>query len=298
MQQQIDHNRIRYHLKKSTKRKIRRRLLILGEICHSYKKYIIAALAVFFVMLTLFYYVKWLNYQSFNQLKQYIEEMSETSETSDNKAGEGVKQEDIEYMNYKNIFLDVQNIPQKPELPTGCEITSLAILLNYLHPEKGIDKVTLADEYLEMGKPGMVSPDEKFVGNPHHTGNSFGANAPVLVKSAEKYYAENMADTVKQVKNLTGTEFKELLAYVIDGYPVMIWATINMLEPYTSIIWTIDGKEVPWQAQFHCMVLIGFDFEKEVYYIADPLKEGITEYNVDLLEKRYEQIGQQAIVIY
>lgn len=294
MQQQIDHNRIRYHLKKSTKRKIRRRLLILGEICHSYKKYIIAALAVFFVMLILFFYVKWLNYQSFNQLKQYIEEMSETS---DNKA-EGVNQEDIEYTNYKNIFLDVQNIPQEPELPTGCEITSLAILLNYLHPEKGIDKVTLADEYLEKGKPGKVSPDEKFVGNPHHTNNSFGANAPVLVKSAEKYYAENMADTVKKVKNLTGTEFKELLEYVADGYPVMIWATINMLEPYTSITWTIDGEEVPWQAPFHCMVLIGFDFEKEVYYIADPLKEGITEYNANLLEKRYEQMGQQAVVIY
>ena len=40
------------------------------------------------------------------------------------------------------VQLDVENIPQNPELPNGCEITSAAIVLNYLGFD--IDKVTLA----------------------------------------------------------------------------------------------------------------------------------------------------------
>lgn len=291
MQKPIERNKIQYHLKKSTKRKIRRRLLIIGEICHNYKKYIIAFSGVLFLMLILFSYVKWLNHQSFNQLKQYIKEVEETekiSEMSDNML----------YKNCKNILLDVENILQEPELPTGCEITSLTILLNYLHPEEKIDKILLADDYLETGEPGTVAPDEKFVGNPHNSSNSFGAYAPVLVDSANKYYEKNMPESKESVKNLTGTELEDLLKYVTNGYPVMIWATINMGEPYDSVTWTIDGEDITWIAGLHCMVLTGVDHEKQIYYVADPLKDGITEYGIELLEKRYSQLGKQAVVIY
>ncbi len=49
------------------------------------------------------------------------------------------------------VQLDVENILQNPELPNGCEITSAAIVLNYLGFD--IDKVTLAENYLPMHIP-------------------------------------------------------------------------------------------------------------------------------------------------
>ena len=49
------------------------------------------------------------------------------------------------------VQLNVENILQNPELPNGCEITSAAIVLNYLGFD--IDKVTLAENYLPIHIP-------------------------------------------------------------------------------------------------------------------------------------------------
>ncbi len=278
---------------------MRYRFSAAEEILYRYKRYIAAFFAVLLLLLALFFYMKWLNHQSMIQLKQYIKETTESKKTSEEKEEEKVIEENVPYTSYKNVFLDVPHMSQKPELPSGCEITSLAMLLNYHHPEANVDKEELASKYLETGEPGEVSPNEKFVGNPRSS-SGFGANAPVMVKTANKYFAENKTESENIVKDLTGTEFKGLLKYVTQGYAVMIWATINMLEPYTSVTWTIDGEEIPWQAQFHCMVLTGFDFDQEVYYVADPWKEGggVMEYGMEILELRYNQLGKQAVVIY
>ena len=61
--------------------------------------------------------------------------------------------------------LDVENIDQNPELPNGCEITSAAIVLNYLG--FSVDKVTLAEEYLPMHVPYWeADPNLEFMGDP------------------------------------------------------------------------------------------------------------------------------------
>ena len=44
------------------------------------------------------------------------------------------------------VELDAQPVLQNPELPTGCEVTTLTAALNYLgYP---VDKLTMADQYL------------------------------------------------------------------------------------------------------------------------------------------------------
>lgn len=74
---------------------------------------------------------------------------------------------------------------QNPELPTGCEITALTTVLNYLGYD--VDKLTLADNFLDKGRVGETSPYKAFVGNPRDE-DACGAFAPVIVNSAKDIY--------------------------------------------------------------------------------------------------------------
>ena len=46
-------------------------------------------------------------------------------------------------------IIDMENILQNPELPTGCESVALTMVLNYLGFD--LDKTTIADDYLVFG---------------------------------------------------------------------------------------------------------------------------------------------------
>lgn len=192
---------------------------------------------------------------------------------------------------YPNSFsLDIPFVSQYPELPTGCEITALTTVLNYLG--YNVDKLTMADYYLDKGKMGEVSPYKAFVGNPRDE-DSCGAFAPVLVNSATKYLKSQRS--YMNVYNITGAEYNELLDYVDDGHPVLVWETMYMKEPYESCTWNIDGENIMWLSREHAMVLIGYT--QSTYIMADPLR-GICEYDKELVETRYKSMGKQAIVIY
>ena len=192
---------------------------------------------------------------------------------------------------YPNSFsLDIPFVSQYPELPTGCEITALTTVLNYLG--YNVDKLTMADYYLDKGKMGEVSPYKAFVGNPRDE-DSCGAFAPVLVNSATKYLKSQRS--YMNVYNITGAEYNELLDYVDDGHPVLVWETMYMKEPYESCTWNIDGENIIWLSREHAMVLIGYT--QSTYIMADPLR-GICEYDKELVETRYKSMGKQAIVIY
>lgn len=192
---------------------------------------------------------------------------------------------------YPNSFsLDIPFVSQYPELPTGCEITALTTVLNYLG--YNVDKLTMADYYLDKGKMGEVSPYKAFVGNPRDE-DSCGAFAPVLVNSATKYLKSQRS--YMNVYNITGAEYNELLDYVDDGHPVLVLETMYMKEPYESCTWNIDGENIMWLSREHAMVLIGYT--QSTYIMADPLR-GICEYDKELVETRYKSMGKQAIVIY
>ncbi len=60
------------------------------------------------------------------------------------------------YFDSNSVYIDMENILQNPELPTGCEITSLTILLRYY----GFDaeKTDMAKNYLptSLGNPRYI----------------------------------------------------------------------------------------------------------------------------------------------
>lgn len=116
-----------------------------------------------------------------------------------------------------------------------------------------------------------------------------------MIADAAKSFSEKNGCNFK-VYNLYGLSLDDLYKYVEDGKPVVIWSTIDLKETYRNITWDVDGKEIAWRANEHCMVLIGYDKDNNTCIVSDPL-QGIKEYPRDLFNQRYEELGKQAVVV-
>ncbi len=185
-------------------------------------------------------------------------------------------------------------IKQLPDLPTGCEVTSLAMALNYYGLE--IRNTILADFFLEKAAYRTGDYREKFVGNPRDI-NAYGCFAGVIVKCAEKFLA-TVRSREFEVIDLTGCEPDTLYRYVDKGYPVIVWATQNLVEVKRGASW-IDKETkriITWTANEHCMLLVGYDKKGKVVMVNDPLKGSCT-YSMELFEQRFADLEKQAIII-
>ncbi len=191
----------------------------------------------------------------------------------------------------KSFELNFKCVLQKPELPTGCEVTSLAAVLNYYGYD--VSKTVLADGYLDKGPIGSTSPFEAFVGEPEKL-SSFGCFAPVIKNCAEKYLTEQNSSL--RVFDTTGVNLESLLVELVNGSPVIIWATGFMGPSFVSATWNIDGTRVDWRSNEHCMVLYGYDKNRQVVKVADPLS-GCVEYPLNLFERRFKEMYMQSVII-
>ena len=187
--------------------------------------------------------------------------------------------------------IDVKNIMQEPELPTGCEITSLTIVLNYLGFD--VDKCYMADNYLQKGQIGTVDAYTAFIGNPR-TSWSYGCYSPVIIESANNFLCDNNSNL--RAYDLTGSDFEDLFYEIQENNPIIIWATMSLVEPYDMKTWNINGKNFTWRANLHCMVLTGYDLNKNIVYVSDPL-QGNIEYDLEIFKDRYQKMFSQAIVV-
>lgn len=192
-------------------------------------------------------------------------------------------------------YIKVDNILQLPELPTGCEITSLTMLLNHIGFKA--DKRNLADNYLPMGEYRASDFKKVFVGNPHST-YAYGCLSEAIVEAAEKYLEKYDKNSEWKVKNITGCTAESLYAAIDSGNPVIVWATADMAEPQEGYKWTVaeTGKEVTWTRYEHCLLLTGYNKEKQVVYMNDPMS-GRKKYDMKLFEKRFRQMGSNAVII-
>lgn len=66
-------------------------------------------------------------------------------------------------------------------------------------------------------------------------------------------------------------------------------------KPYIALSGMLMGETIVWKSHEHAMVLIGYT--ADTYIMADPLR-GIYEYDKEVVEERYKDMGRQAIVIY
>ncbi len=192
-------------------------------------------------------------------------------------------------------------IEQLPELPTGCEVTSLSMVLNYYGYD--IDKLELARNYLDKEElyrdenEILYGPDFMYVfpGDPEND-TSFGCFAPCIENTAKKYLDDIDSDYI--VSDITGTSFYDLFSYISDGIPVIIWSTMKLKSPEYITSWITEDKyRVVWPTNEHCVVLSAYDYSDNTVRLHDPV-EGVVTMNMEKVKKRYDQLGKNAVIIY
>ena len=183
---------------------------------------------------------------------------------------------------------DFEWLSQNPELPTGCEITSLTSVLNYYGIN--VKKETMADDYLKKGDGSYY---KMFLGNPRDAG-SFGCMAQPIVDAANLYFKKN--NVSMKASNVSGVTFDKILEYVSQGVPMIVWNTIGMAPAYESQTLTLDGREYTWIAPEHCVVVVGYDLDNNEVYVADPMAGMVTR-NLKTFEERYDSLKRQAVYV-
>lgn len=215
-----------------------------------------------------------------------------------NSQKEDTKKPPAESRAESSKLLKVPYINQQDSLPTGCEMASGAMLLEFYGYD--ISAEELSDNYLDKGeltvRGGVLygpSPYDVFIGDPRSE-NSYGCYAPVVVKTLNRVLDGSMV-----AKETTGMQLTELAQTFLDtGNPVLIWASMDMAPTTAGTKWVIEetGEPFQWIKGEHCLVLVGYD--EESYYFNDPYKNhGLISYGKKLVEERFKELGRQSVVI-
>lgn len=206
---------------------------------------------------------------------------------------------DYTLANAKEVYIPIQTLMQQPELPNGCEIVSLTAILNYYGYD--VSKLTMADQFLPkqaLYKQGrkLYGPDpyKAYAGNPRSKINGWYSFAPPIVEAANNYMA-TQKDKLKAI-NISGSTKEQLLSYLNNGIPIVIWITLDLSSPSLGGRWYLSdtGEYYKAYTNLHAVVLNGY--KEDVVHVMNPLK-GQVEYNIDAFFKSYEEMGKHAVVL-
>lgn len=195
------------------------------------------------------------------------------------------------------ITISVPMIFQDPELPTGCEIVSATMLLQYYG--FNADKIEMAERLPKIAKPDNsgygYDPREYFLGDPSRS-DSMGCYAPVIKKTLDEYLSEKGSSL--KVVNITGCEFSMLKELLCQNKPVLVWGTMGMVPVSSTKKWLLygSGEEFTWIRPEHCLVLVGFNDDEQTYTFNDP-QRGVVSYSAESFEVAWNALHCQALYI-
>ncbi len=200
-----------------------------------------------------------------------------------------------ETLKQKHQIENVELIKQNPELPRGCEVTSLAMLINY----KGINvsKTTLAEQIEKDPTPRKVKNGKIYNGNPNvgFVGSiddnkkfGFGVYHAPIHRLLSEYFPRSSID-------LTGCEFEDLF-YVINGN-TPVWVIINTsyekLQKWDEV-WVTEQGEINITYKEHSVLVTGYD--ENYIYFNDPLGEKSFAPK-ESFKEAWIQMGSQAVTL-
>lgn len=170
---------------------------------------------------------------------------------------------------FAQTMLDVPLIHQNPELKYGCEVTSLAMMLQfagvntnkmelYERIQKDMDPlVKRKGDILQWG-----DPDVGFVGDMTGKQAGYAVFEGPMIQLINRYLPNKAV-------NLTNRPFQELEDHVQNGYPVVVWTTGDYRLPDRPESWLHEGKRIETPLDLHAVVLVGYD--DQYVYLNDPL---------------------------
>jgi uncharacterized protein YvpB len=185
-------------------------------------------------------------------------------------------------------------ISQYPELRSGCEITTLAMMLQFygikktkldLVPEMKYDKTAYKlDSNNRISSWG--NPNIGFVGDITGQGKGFGIYHTALIVLLKKY--------IPTAVDMTGESFEALEDKIAEGIPVEVWTTIKYQDSVQWMEWETSIGPIRTTFSEHAVLLVGYD--KENVYVNDPYS-GLSQVKVNKEQfmRTWEMMDKQAI---
>lgn len=191
----------------------------------------------------------------------------------------------------RSALLDVTPLYQYPELPTGCESVSLTMALNYLGEDLSLTEI--ASDYLIYGND-MVTG---YCGDPF---GDYGAGIypPGLLATVKNYINTNSSPLA--AADTTGTQLSDLFKLIDKGFPVVIWSTSSLRDPYNNddeMYIEYNGYEYWWYTNEHCVILIGYDLDSGTVTINDPQYGCSLTYSLERFEYVYDMIRRMSLAV-
>jgi len=193
-----------------------------------------------------------------------------------------------------SAMLTAPAIRQHPELPAGCEIVSLTMLLQYAGIDK--NKMEMAEEMpkdatpLQRSANGTIThwgdPNTGFVGDVYGKSRGFSIYHKGLFPLLAQY--------IPTAVDLTGEPFERLEEHISNGAPVVAWTTINFQTPTRWVTWESANGPIHGTFSVHAVLLVGYD--EHYVYANDPWTG---QQNVKVDKERFlatwETMGKQAL---
>lgn len=187
------------------------------------------------------------------------------------------------------------NVPlenQMPDLPNGCEVTSLSMLMNYYGIKVSKNELAETIQHVDSFTDGG-----KYRGNPHQgfVGHMTIANAGWCVYNEPLY---NVARKyTSHIENITGSDFLSLIKLVSNGHPVMIITTTTFNKVNNMQTWDTNTGKVNVTPSSHACVITGYSKPKKIVYVNNPYGYKNQPVNWKNLQASYNQQGRQALYI-
>jgi len=193
----------------------------------------------------------------------------------------------------------IEGVPlilQNPELPRGCEVTSLSMLMTFCGIET--DKMILAERIKKDTTPRQIRNGGTHWGNPNNgfVGDMYNMSSPGFGVYHTPIYELLKEYEPERAHNLTGGSFADLQTALSNGMPV--WVIINtsfkLLPDSSFVTWQTPDGEIQITYREHAALLIGYD--EDYVYLNDPLFSSVKTEKEAFIQC-WEQMGSQAVTI-
>ncbi|MFP7494868.1 C39 family peptidase [Terribacillus saccharophilus] len=188
--------------------------------------------------------------------------------------------------------MDVPLINQMdaPQLYNGCEVTSLAMVLQYAGFD--VSKTDLADQiaYVPLNYDNGLrgDPNEGFVGDMPN-GPGLGVYHKPVMDIAKNIAGDKAVD-------VTGKSVEEAIYSPLEaGKPVWIITTSSMAPVDDMETWNTPNGEVDVTYSVHSVAVTGYNEDK--VFVNNPYGQKNQEVDRESFERAWEQLGSQAIYI-